>query len=205
MNKLNTVILGAGGHTRSILNIIDRNFYNILGIYDNSYNSNDEAQILGVPLIGNLKDINDKDNIIISLGDNRKRKELFLRFKNRINLKNIIHKTAYIENSSFIGQSNQIFANSYINSNSVIGNNNILNSGCIIEHESKLGCHNHISVGAIICGRVIIGDECFIGAGSVVKDNVKICNNVTVGANSLVIKDITQPGVYIGNPVKRLR
>jgi len=63
----------------------------------------------------------------------------------------------------------------------------------------------HISVGAIICGRVIIGDECFIGAGSVVKDNVKICNNVTVGANSLVIKDITQPGVYIGNPVKRLR
>ena len=205
MNKLNIVILGAGGHTRSTLNLIDREFYHIIGIFDESFNPNLKEEISGVPVIGTQEEIPIKTNIILSVGDIRKRKKLYTKYENRLIYKNLIHKTVYIEESSSLGGCNQIFANSYINSNTIIGNNNILNSACIIEHESKLGSHNHISVGSIICGRVTIGDECFIGAGSVIKDGVKICNQVTIGANSLVIKDITQPGVYVGNPVTKIR
>jgi UDP-N-acetylbacillosamine N-acetyltransferase len=205
MNKINIVIIGAGGHTRSTLNLIDNEVYNILGIYDNSFNPNINEKILGVPVLGSQEEIPVKTSVVLSIGDNRKRKELYEKFEKSLNNKNFIHKTAFMEDHSSIGRSNQIFANSYINSNSIIGNNNILNTGSIIEHESKLGNHNHISVGAVICGRVTIGDECVIGAGSVVIDNIKICNNVIVGANSLVIKDITQPGVYVGNPVTKIR
>lgn len=34
---------------------------------------------------------------------------------------------------------------------------------------------------------------------------VSICENVVIGAGSVVTKDITEPGIYIGNPAKFLR
>ena len=34
---------------------------------------------------------------------------------------------------------------------------------------------------------------------------VNICSNVVIGAGSVVTKDITEPGVYVGNPAKFVR
>ena len=204
MNKINIVILGSGGHTRSIINLINKDIYEILGVFDDSYNLNSKDNFSGIQLKGSLKDIPNNSKIILSVGDNMKREEFFKKYKKNIFHPNSQHTFSFIEKNTIIGKSNQFFANSYINSLVKIGDNNILNSGCIIEHESKLGNHNHISVGAIICGRVNIGDNCFIGAGSVIKDKISICNNVVIGANSLVINDIVLSGVYVGSPVKKI-
>jgi acetyltransferase-like isoleucine patch superfamily enzyme len=34
---------------------------------------------------------------------------------------------------------------------------------------------------------------------------VSICSNVVIGAGSVVTKDIKEPGVYVGNPAKKIR
>jgi len=34
---------------------------------------------------------------------------------------------------------------------------------------------------------------------------VRICDHVVVGAGSVVTKDITEPGIYAGNPARKLR
>jgi acetyltransferase-like isoleucine patch superfamily enzyme len=34
---------------------------------------------------------------------------------------------------------------------------------------------------------------------------VTICDNVVVGAGSVVTKDITEPGIYAGNPARLIR
>lgn len=49
-----------------------------------------------------------------------------------------------------------------------------------------------------------LGDNVVIGANSVVIGPVRICDNVIIGAMSLVNKDITEPGIYVGTPVKRI-
>jgi len=51
----------------------------------------------------------------------------------------------------------------------------------------------------------IIGKNCYIGAGSQIAANKKLCDNVTLGAISFVNKDITESGIYIGIPVRKLR
>lgn len=48
------------------------------------------------------------------------------------------------------------------------------------------------------------GDNVVIGAGSVVIGPVDICDNVTIGAMSLVNKSISEPGVYVGVPVRKV-
>ena len=49
-----------------------------------------------------------------------------------------------------------------------------------------------------------IGNNVSVGSGAVLLP-VEICNNVVIGAGAVVTKNITQPGVYAGNPAKYLR
>lgn len=49
-----------------------------------------------------------------------------------------------------------------------------------------------------------LGDNVVIGTNSVVIGPVRICDNVIIGAISLVNKDITEPGVYVGTPVRKI-
>jgi len=48
----------------------------------------------------------------------------------------------------------------------------------------------------------VIGNNVSIGSGACILP-VKICNNVVIGAGSVVTKDITEPGVYLGNPARK--
>ena len=49
-----------------------------------------------------------------------------------------------------------------------------------------------------------IGNNVSIGTSSTILP-VRVCDNVVIGAGSVVTKDILEPGIYLGNPAKKLR
>lgn len=49
-----------------------------------------------------------------------------------------------------------------------------------------------------------IGNHVSIGSNATILP-VEICDNVVIGAGSVVTKNITQPGIYAGNPAKLMR
>lgn len=49
-----------------------------------------------------------------------------------------------------------------------------------------------------------VGQHVSIGSNATILP-VRICDNVVIGAGSVVTKDITQPGMYAGNPARFLR
>jgi len=49
-----------------------------------------------------------------------------------------------------------------------------------------------------------IGNNVSIGTNTTILP-VKICDNVVVGAGAVVTKDITEPGIYVGNPARLQR
>lgn len=204
MNK-EVAIIGAGGHTRSLINLVEKAGFAIIGIYDDSFIPSAEEFIGIYRLSGTIDDVPSRCLLILSSGNGLSRKELSSRFSGRILRHNLIHPQAVIEERVTIGNSNQVFARAYINSFSTVGNHNIINTGAILEHETVVGDFNHISIGSVLGGRVKIGNGCFIGAGAVIIDKISISDGVTVGAGTVVIRDITEPGTYVGNPSKRIR
>ncbi|USD65119.1 acyltransferase [Vibrio sp. SCSIO 43136] len=50
----------------------------------------------------------------------------------------------------------------------------------------------------------LIGNDVSLGSNVTVLP-VSICDNVVVGAGAVVTKDITVPGIYVGNPAKLIR
>lgn len=49
-----------------------------------------------------------------------------------------------------------------------------------------------------------IGNNVSIGTNSTILP-VSICNDAVIGTGSVVSKDITEPGIYIGNPARKIR
>lgn len=50
----------------------------------------------------------------------------------------------------------------------------------------------------------VIGNNVSIGTNSTILP-VTICDNVVIGAGSVVTKDIVEPGIYAGNPARKIR
>ena len=199
-------IIGAGGHTRSSLNLIrELGSDTSLTIYDDAYDPRVEELVDGIRVIGPIDEIPRDSIVFVSMGDNGKRREYMERFYDQLLKDNLIHPSALLEKGVVMGVANQIFAKVYINCHVRIGNNTIINTGAIVEHEAHIGSHSHISVGTKVCGRSRVGDNCLMGAGSTVIDKLSICDDVMIGAGAVVVENIVAPGTYVGVPARRIR
>ena len=58
--------------------------------------------------------------------------------------------------------------------------------------------------GAIVSGNVDIKDRVYLGTNSTIIEKKRICDDVTIGANGVVVRDIINPGTYVGVPVKKI-
>jgi acetyltransferase-like isoleucine patch superfamily enzyme len=52
--------------------------------------------------------------------------------------------------------------------------------------------------------KTTIGNQVSIGSNATILP-VSICNGVVIGAGSVVTKNITIPGIYAGNPAKKIK
>ena len=108
-----------------------------------------------------------------------------------------------IQKGVLIGNNTKVQSHSFICELVVIGNN------CFVGH-GVMFINDLFSSGGPSGGdktkwkSTKIGDNVSIGS-NVTLLPVNICNNVVIGAGAVVTKDITQPGIYIGNPARKIK
>jgi UDP-N-acetylbacillosamine N-acetyltransferase len=196
-------VIGAGGHARAVIALLERCEFTVAGVYDESYTEGTGELIAGIKLRG-TSPLGD-NQIVLAIGDNRKRADMALQYTDRLLKRSIIHPSVIIEKDVVLGDHNLIMPGVILNTEAQVGWNNILNSRSVIEHETKVGDHNHISVGAVLCGRVTVGNYCFVGAGAVIIDKISVTDHVIIGAGAVVVRNITEPGTYVGNPARKIK
>lgn len=206
------ILLGGGGHCKSCIDVIEQSKrFKIIGILDVPEKAG--QKVLGYPIIGTDEDIKkflpDCENFLITVGQIENasvRKKVFDKVKQAGGkLPVIISNRSYVSKHAQIGEGTVIMHGVIVNAGAKIGNAGIINTNALIEHEAVVGDFCHISTAAIINGQVAVGNECFIGSNTVVANNISLCDNVTVSAGSQVLRDINAPGVYIGNPLRKIR
>jgi acetyltransferase EpsM len=199
------ILIGAGGHSLVIREILISEKKEIFGFYDDKKNVLEDLQYLGP--ISNIYKLSQQQisnfKFIIAIGNNKIRKEIVEKLK-PLNLKygKAIHNSAYISNSALIGEGTILMPHSILNSKVVIGNHAIINSGAIIEHESNVSDYVHISPNASIAGGVQIKEGVHLGIGSVVIQNILIGEWSSIGAGGTVIDDIPSNVIAVGVPAK---
>ena len=108
-----------------------------------------------------------------------------------------------------------------IQKNVIIGDYSKIQSHCFICELVTIGNNCFISHGVMFINdlfkdggpaggnidkwkRTSIGNNVSIGTNSTILP-VNICDNVVIGAGAVIIKNINEPGIYVGNPAKKLR
>jgi UDP-perosamine 4-acetyltransferase len=204
----NFIIIGAGGHSRVIIDVLK--WESIRGIIDINYcEESSKAPILNVPILGGIE-VLDKchpfgTKVVIAIGDNKTRQRYYEIVKEKgFSLPTIIHETAIISKRVKIGNGTFINAGAIINACCEIGNNVIINTGAIVDHECKIADHSHICPGVKLAGKVTIGEGCFICIGASIIPNVSIGNRSTVGAGAVVIRNVENDYIVAGVPAKTI-
>ena len=205
MMKKPLILVGGGGHCKSVIEAAESAGYSILGVLDMLEEVGKE--ILSTKVIGTDNDIPayvDKAEFVITVG--------FIKYPTtRFKLYNMIKKaggklativasTAYVSKYAEIGEGTVVLHQAFVNAGAMVGKNVILNTATNIEHDAVIGDHCHISTGTMVNGECKVGDRCFIGSQSVLANCISVGDDIIVGAGSFVRKSITEKGIYSGNP-----
>lgn len=117
----------------------------------------------------------------------------------------LISPFARVSPESSIGEGTVVMPGACVNQGAVIGDCCILNTGCIVEHNANVQAFTHISTGAVINGDCVVGQRSFIGSNAVLLNQITVGHDITVGAGSVVTKNLSEKGIYCGNPAVFLK
>ncbi len=116
--------------------------------------------------------------------------------------KNVVMKDCVVTTGQcWIGDNVDIRTGAIISKGTVIEPNVFIGPGVITNHTKHVfgpfaPDENLMSV---------IESGAIIGSGVVILAGVRISGDVVIGAGSVVTKDVLEPGVYVGNPLRRLK
>lgn len=203
-NKL--LIIGASGHGKVVADIALK-----MGIWEKIAFLDDNKNLtisMGLEVLGTADDISTYKNeyeIFVGIGNNATRQKIHeMLEKFGATIPTLVHPDTVIGSEVEIGIGTVVMAGVIINCCTKIGNGCILNTGSTIDHDNTIEDFVHISPRASLAGTVKVGKCSWIGVGSVVSNNISITKGCKVGAGAVVVKDITEEGVYVGVPVRRI-
>lgn len=203
--KNQLILVGGGGHCKSVIDVAESAGYNILGILDLPQDVGNSIWCYKV--IGTDDDIPqyvDKAEFIITVGF-IKNPAIRIRIYNKLKetggkLATIVASTAHVSRYASIGEGTVVMHHAVVNAGAKVGANCIINTFCNIEHDAVIGDQCHISTGTMVNGDCKIGERVFIGSQSVLANGIIVEEDIIIGAGSVVIKSISEKGIYAGNP-----
>jgi len=208
---MDIVIVGAGGHGRVVLDILQRaGQHRVCGFID----SNPELwgrRVDGVPVLGGpdlLPELPARGitGAIVAIGDNGVRRQ-FADLIDSVGLQlvNAIHPSANLARTVTLGRNVVIAAGALVCAHCQIGDSVILNTGCIVDHESMIGTAAHICPGVKLAGHVTVESGAFVGIGATVIQNIRIGYDAVVGAGAVVIRDVEPMTTVVGVPARVIK
>jgi acetyltransferase EpsM len=196
--KKEFVLIGAGGHAKVIIGIIEEMGGKILFINDTG---TDITELHGYLVTKEMPEAG--VDVIIAVGNNAVRKRIASQLNNPFGT--AIHPRANLSKRLLIGEGTVIMAGATINPNAEIGKHCIINTNASVDHDCRIGDFVHISPGVSLAGNVTVGEGTQVGIGSSVIPGITIGKWATIGAGAAIIEDVPDYAVVVGVPGKMIR
>lgn len=178
MNKP-LILVGGGGHCKSVIDVAECAGYTILGILDRPEEVG--KHVLGYEVIGEDADMAKwagKAEFVVTVGQ-IKSPALRIKLHRMIKeaggkLATIVSPLAYVSKYATVGEGTVVMHQAVVNADAKIGKGCIVNTFANIEHDVEIGDYCHISTGVMVNGGAKIADGTFVGSQSVINQLVKV-------------------------------
>ena len=208
-SKPRTVVVGAGGHAKVVLDILlDRGDVELVGCVAADAGAD---SVLGVPILGSddmLSGVfaSGVRHAFIAIGENKVRAKLQRHVESiGFSVVNAISRHAVLSSRVRLGTGIVIMPGAVVNVDTEVGNGAIINTSAHIDHDGNIGAFAHIGPGCALAGNVTIGEGAFLGAGTTVIPRRSIGAWTTAGAGAVVVRDLPDGVIAVGVPARVLR
>lgn len=190
------LLIGAGGHARSCIDVVEAAGFNIVGLVGRS----DEIgnRVLGYPVLGGdaelpalrvraaltLIVIGQLDDPAPRLAAAAAARAAGYAFPA------IVSPHAHVSRHASVGEGSIVMHGAIVNAAACVGKHCIVNSQALVEHDAALGDFGHLSTRAILNGGVRVGERCFVGSGSVIRQEIVIGSDCFIAMGSVVRDDL---------------
>jgi sugar O-acyltransferase (sialic acid O-acetyltransferase NeuD family) len=202
------VVFGSGGHAKVVVEaaLAAAPGREIVLLDDDDRRTG--ARIFGMAVAGGRSELTSLRGapVVPAMGSNETRAKLLNWLQEQGHaLETVIHPSAIVADSVRIEPGSFVSAGAIIIAEACIGAGTIINTGASVDHDCVIGRAAHVAPGAHLCGNVRIGDRTLVGVGASIRPSISLCADVVLGAGSVVVRDITVPGTFAGNPARPLR
>jgi UDP-perosamine 4-acetyltransferase len=204
------VLVGAGGHARSILEALAGGEIEVVACTDPQPRLHG-TDLDGVPVVGGDERLPAllRDGVkgaVIALGatgDNGPRARLYeevaaLGFAMPV----VRSPSAIVARNAAVAAGSVLLTGAIVGPGTRLGRNVIVNTGAVVEHDCAIGDHAHVASGAVLGGAVSVGEGAHVGLGATVRQGIAIARKAVVGAGAVVVADVAEGAVVVGVPAR---
>jgi len=209
------VIIGAGGHAREVLDIIEACNqagtveYEPLGFIVESPYGSPGTIINGKPILGDFDWLAGRSNqlyAICGVGMPDLRWHLVRKAQQHgIRFESIIHPSTITTPRITLGEGVVIAPGCVFTNQIQLGHHVHINVGCTISHDTIIEDFVTVSPGAHLAGYAHLETGCFIGLGAKVVDRKRVGEWSIVGAGCTVIQNVPSNSTVVGVPGKVIK
>jgi len=146
---------------------------------------------------------------LVATGDPRLRESIVIRIEKRFPeciFPTLLDPACLISDPETvkIGRGTIVQANTIITCDTTIGEFCYLNFNVGVGR-ATMGDFSTLLLGAQVAGDSVLGKRVYVGGNATIKDKVTVCDDAIIGMGATVVKDITEPGTYVGVPARRIK
>ena len=202
------VLLGAGGHAKTLLDALLARGIRPIGILDNDPTLHGQ-RIMGVEVIGDDQAIPREPGqifLVNGIGSTRStafRQAVFERFKTEgFEFSSVIHPASVISPFARLHEGVQVMAGAIVQPFAEVEPNVILNCKVSVDHDCWIGPSVHLAPGVTLSGDVRIGEGTHVGTGATIIQGINIGKRCLIGAGAVVVRDVPDGSIVMGVPAR---
>ena len=195
------IVVGMGGLGREVASyLLDSGYSDVMFSAEESFYEPFEWMGMGSQPIGDCQE----GVVLLAIGDGAVRARIASSLSTGLTLGTFNFGSGRRQNLN-LGEGSILCPGVQVTVDVKVGKGVFVNLNCTIGHDSILDDFVTLNPGVHVSGHCHLGEHCTIGTGAVIRDGVNICPNTMVGMGAVVVKDIYEPGIYVGNPARRIK
>ena len=184
MAKIRLLVVGAGGHGRSVAEAAELSgLFKVVGFLDDSLHAGDV--VFGAPLLGPVASLAHHQTaahqVIVAIGNNAMREKLMQKWASvSFEWATVVHPRAIVAPSAFLGAGSCVMAGAIVGTEARLGMGSIVNCGAVVDHHATVENFGHLGVNACMAGGTVLGRGGWMQAGAALGHGVKVLSGVTL-------------------------
>jgi sugar O-acyltransferase (sialic acid O-acetyltransferase NeuD family) len=179
MTKPRLLVVGAGGHGRSVAEaVLMLGDFDLVGFLDDGAFARG-GDVWGLPVLGPANAFADyaalASHAVVAIGNNVLRQKLFAQLQAAgFALASVIHPKAMVSPLALLESGVAVMAGAIVGTEATLGQGAIVNCGAVVDHHAQVHEFGHLGVNACMAGGSVLGALAWMQAGSAIGYGVQI-------------------------------